>query len=1473
MKRARAHALVLVNWNGLFYERFELDSHVTAFEGENGAGKTTAMIAAYVVLMPEFNRLRFTSLAEQGKTDGDKGIYGRLGEPPSPTYAAIDFRLPSGERLVATVHLERRAEPLVEMTPLLIVGLPPQVSLADVFLERAEDDGVPELARLRQLVALAGGQLLEPTLKDYFIELFNRGVTPLRLSTDDERSNFNEMLRTSMVGGISKSLSGGLRDFLLKEEGGLAETLKRMRENLDACRRTREEVATARQLETEISDVYEAGQAMFSAAVHATRARVDERQRLYDEAMARLAEATAERDRIKSEVDRLAEDRSAMVAALGLARTELQTLTDELQRTRRANELHHEREQLEAEREGTKSRKDAAQIEAERAKETRDRKRQERDRAQRDRDAAARGLADFKAGFADLERRAAEHQLVTERLDAARRALPTEDVRPEALDVVIKACGERISALDDDIVRVQRELSTSERQRDEFDCVLQALLRIAGAEIPRKRAFDEARRVQRHLDELEELERQRTALGDDVRRLQRLAREQEAVREEARSLEMDGRSVTTSADVAQAFEEVESELTRTEQRVRAAEREISTAQTRLETLEVALAERDADGRRWQTIAARVQSLAAAWQRTLATRADLDSLREDLQARRDRSRSELSAAEDERRRLRDQIDALEQTGGGFEERLLHARDHLEGELLVDRYEDVEVDAAGRLEAQLGPLRDAIVVEDAAAAARKLVATDDRPATVWLIGTDAIAQVDETTDPAGGDSQTVVVPGSVAWRVTRVPERPLLGRRARELRLAELRKDEARLGEAILKLLSEQSALTSGHAAVVALVPDWTFFERGDPSAELATLRSERERIAQARSVAEEARAREAEQATKLASRKRALTRLLPRSHLLDATDYANEARIAAERLERARVAHVELERVAGDRKILDAGIDLLRTVPLSDEAVEKLQRALQESEQARDDLERPLRALRYVEQHREALSWTDAEAVLQEHRALVPALDAQLENANEALKAAEASLDEADRTVATAVDALQTVSGALSVLEQSIARCGRELETLRVPDPSDAALEHVARFHARAEENVRNLDRQERALGEKLAGAAERLNGANKIVSERAREGEKEEKELRPARENWERLKQRADRERILTAALAPQLAERYGKLATVILWPAAQEQRAALIERLRKTSDGTELAKEVSDLFAAAPEQTQADNYLVAWLRVRDWLRRRVPAQIAEVDEPLAALEKLRNHLVHLEARLDQEEHALRGKSSDVARSIETQLRRARKHVQRLSDALSEVHFGSIRGVRIRVETIEHMGKILQALREGTAQELLFQSRMPIEQALDELFKRYGSGRTLGLRLLDYREYLNLDVEIQRQSSSAWEIARPNKMSTGEAIGVGASVMMVVLAAWEREANLLRGKRSAGSLRLLFLDEANRLSRDSLGTLFDLCEALELQLIIAAPEVARAEGNTTFHLERVIDASGRERVLVSGRRVLAEAQG
>lgn len=199
------------------------------------------------------------------------------------------------------------------------------------------------------------------------------------------------------------------------------------------------------------------------------------------------------------------------------------------------------------------------------------------------------------------------------------------------------------------------------------------------------------------------------------------------------------------------------------------------------------------------------------------------------------------------------------------------------------------------------------------------------------------------------------------------------------------------------------------------------------------------------------------------------------------------------------------------------------------------------------------------------------------------------------------------------------------------------------------------------------------------------------------------------------------------------------------------------------------------------------------------------------------------------------------------------------------------MRFGSIAGVRLRLGRVPEMENVLEALRKGDGQGRLFTPDLPLEEALNELFRKFAGRRAQGHRLLDYREYVDPRVEVRRKAGTEWETANSIRISTGESIGIGAALMMVVLTAWERGASLLRAQSAQGTLRLLLLDEANRLDRENLAVLFDLCRNLQLQLMVAAPEVAQAEGNTTYRLVRVSDGDGEEEVRVTGRRVVAEA--
>lgn len=74
--------------------------------------------------------------------------------------------------------------------------------------------------------------------------------------------------------------------------------------------------------------------------------------------------------------------------------------------------------------------------------------------------------------------------------------------------------------------------------------------------------------------------------------------------------------------------------------------------------------------------------------------------------------------------------------------------------------------------------------------------------------------------------------------------------------------------------------------------------------------------------------------------------------------------------------------------------------------------------------------------------------------------------------------------------------------------------------------------------------------------------------------------------------------------------------------------------------------------------------------------------------------------------------------------------------------------------------------------------------------------------QTIGEELLDYRNYLEMEVEVNR-GSDGWLRAESGALSTGEAIGTGMSILVMVVQSWEDEGRRLRGK-DISPCRLLF---------------------------------------------------------------------
>lgn len=1459
MERTTATALVLVNWRGVFYERYLLDRNVTALEGANGAGKTTVMIAAYVVLLPDLTRLRFTNLGESGATGGDRGIWGRLGELGRPSYAALQLQMADGERIVLGVHLERKTEPALELTPFLVRSLPESVPLQRLLLRQRDGyDEVPTLDQLKQSAIECNAKLVVCTsTKDYFARLFDLGISPMRLTGDEERNKWNDMLRTSMTGGISRALTTQLREFVFKQDTGLADTLGRMRANLAACRRTRIEVGESRVLEQEISGVYEAGAAMFTASLLASRARAREleaalraAEREHEQASEQLSELSSAAQELVVRRATLAERRQRAAEAKQAATAHVHQVERALTASERLKRLERQLQQAQSELEN----KARAQSQA---VERRQDAMRARDEAQAAVARAAQGLADLQSGLDELHRRAHTHRLVCERLEQARRGLKVAQLEVTELDGVVDRVREELRQLDNERVRRERESADLQAKRREYNRAFQALRQLTDNASDASDAFAVGRRELARLHAAERLAARAPELAREREQIVNLARRQADLRDE---LERHSLSEVDAAGFLQHLQELDRQCRELQDEEREATWQLRLLDQRQEELGRELLQLEERQAQWQRVSEVCGRLTPFVPELAPEPASLREARSSLRGEFEAHQRQLEQLAEQRQQASERIAQLE---SGHDLRMdpavLQICDELEGELLARRFDELESEQARYVEAQLGPWLHAVVVEDIDAAKQRLDASGLEGTSLWLVqaGADLPVKLEAPSELP----QLASMATPFGERLTRVPERASLGQRARQAQLKEWRRRAATLETELEQTI--QSARSFGDA-----LHDLDLLERqvevwklGDPRKRLGALTElleethraqgrERERAAAARSRLAESRARADD-----------LRPLMANAALLDGPDHNQRLDEMDRELRDAQAAQRELEAVAEARRVLTDSLEALRWQLPSDE---ELQRWSSEHEQAcarRDELFEVDQALTFVQQHRTALDWHEVVEQLAARERLSPRLGALHAEALGRAAASQEALTAADAAWEQVTLELQEAQAELAALRAHQQRAEQELLGEGVSHPSEHTLTLARAQMAEAERHAAEVEGESNTIAERTARAEERCAQARQQVSAAENEVSRLRQQAAPAEQQWERLRTQAEDMDLLSTALEE--AEAYTGWTSQQLQPEARSQARLLLDRLAAARGGAPLTEELQGQWDAGFD---ADECLSTWQAVRGWLTQRVPARIAESQDPLLALARLRDDLRRLEGRLQRQEDDLKGHSRDVARNIEVQIRKATNRVRRLNQFLNDVRFGSIAGIRIRMGRAERSERILTALRDGSAQALLFQSSMPIEEALDEIFRRYGAGRGGGQRLLDYREYIELTVQIQRRQSQTWEDANASRLSTGEAIGVGAALMMVILTEWERDANLLRSKRCGGALRFLFLDEANRLSQDNLGTLFELCENLQLQLLIAAPEVAHVDGNTTYRLVRRVNEDGVEEVVASGRR-------
>ena len=168
--------------------------------------------------------------------------------------------------------------------------------------------------------------------------------------------------------------------------------------------------------------------------------------------------------------------------------------------------------------------------------------------------------------------------------------------------------------------------------------------------------------------------------------------------------------------------------------------------------------------------------------------------------------------------------------------------------------------------------------------------------------------------------------------------------------------------------------------------------------------------------------------------------------------------------------------------------------------------------------------------------------------------------------------------------------------------------------------------------------------------------------------------------------------------------------------------------------------------------------------------------------------------LSRLTEELTSREQKLAISSRSVANIIRKTIQREQNRIRMLNQGLQNVSFGQVNSVRLNVNVRETHAMLLDVLSEQHEQhqDLFNSNRLTFSEALAKLYQRLNpqidmgqrTPQTIGEELLDYRNYLEMEVEVNR-GSDGWLRAESGALSTGEAIGTGMSILVMVVQSWK----------------------------------------------------------------------------------------
>ncbi|EJN8558130.1 chromosome partition protein MukB [Vibrio alginolyticus] len=1452
IERGKYQSLTMVNWNGFFARTFDIDGLVTTLSGGNGAGKSTTMAAFITALIPDQTLLHFRNTTEAGSSQSsrDKGLYGKL--QPGACYAALDVVNSRNQRLLFAVKLQQVAgrDKKVDIKPFVIQGLPSHVKPTDILVESvsATQARVRQINEVKESIAEFEGVQFKAfsSIVDYHAQMFEFGVIPKKLRNSGDRSKFYRLIEASLYGGISSAITRSLRDYLLPQNGGVKKAFQDMESALRENRMTLEAIKTT-QADRDLFKHLITESTNYVAADYMRHA--NERRKKLEQTLSLRSELFGSRETLIEQnnlLNRVQEELELLIESESSLEQDYQAASDHLQLVQNALRQQEKIERYQEDLEELSERLEEQMMVVEEAQERVMMAEEQATVAEEEVDSLKTQLADYQQALDVQQTRALQYQQAVQALEKAKQLLGDDSLTAESAQALVSELKSKESESTNALLSVKHKLDMSSAAAEQFETALKLVQSIVG-QVERKDASEHAK----------------TAIAK-ARESQQIAQNEQQWRAQHRDLERSLNQQRQARELVAEYKkqyhvELTDEVTFEQERERHA--------TQIESLEIAQEEvRDQRGeqRRLEQNAvaeiSKLEAIAPAW---IAANDALEKLREQsgeeledrhavmnhMQVVLEQER-ELSLAKDKLAERRSQLDAeierLASPGGSNDPRLKGLADTLGGVLLSEIYDDITIDDAPYFSAMYGPARHAIVVSDLSGIEEKLVELDDCPEDLYIIEGDIDAFDDSSFDAEELEGAVCVRMNDRQMRYSRLPEIPLFGRAAREQRLELLRNEREEVVEKHAKAAFDSQKMQRLYQAFNLFVSNHiqVAFD-ADPEQALATIRDKRNQIAR---VLADLDAKEQQQRSQLQTSKQALSSLDKlASHMVLVEDESLQARF--DELEEKIAQLAEAKNFLSNHAKAVAQLENIASALDADpEQFDALEAEYKAADERLQDLKKQIFALSDLVERRHYFAYSDSVDLLNKSSELSEQLKAKLVQAEqmrtrsrEELKQSQGQMNQYNQVLASLKSSHQAKLETVQEFKQELQEFGVNADE----GAEERAMRRRDELHERLHTSRSRKSEYERTITStelEMKGLAKRLKKV-----------QKEYVELRTfvvaAKAGWcsvLRLARENDVERRLHKR--------------ELAYMSADELRSMSDKSLGALRLAVANNDDLRDALRLSEDNARPERKVLFYIAVYQHLRERIRQDIIRTDDPVEAIEEMEVELARLTEELTQRENRLAISSESVASIIKKTIQREQNRIRMLNQGLSNISFGQVKGVRLNVKIRESHEVLLNGLATQQEQhkDLFESTRFTFSEAMAKLFQRVNphidmgqrSPQVLGEELLDYRNYLELSVEVNR-GTDGWLQAESGALSTGEAIGTGQSILLMVVQSWEEESRRLRSKDIV-PCRLLFLDEAARLDAKSIATLFELCDRLDMQLLIAAPENISPEKGTTYKLVRKV---------------------